>query len=530
MMMPGQSRAAEAAATRPQATPELRYLEGLACLQQQDAGCVQVVLSGLNPASPYAKILEAQLAAARRDFDSTLRLLIPLQAETALIPQAIGSVHATLALAYENEDNPLRALEQRMLAEPFLDDNAALEANQRKSWEILSAQPREVLLEMRGESANSVVQGWVDLALAANSGGRREPAIAQWKAAYPDHPASEALLDFIAGSQDKPDAANGAINGKVAVLLPLDTAAYADAADAIRLGIMTAHEAGQSAAELTFYASGALREETLAAYQQAIDEGARYVIGPMTRDGANALAALPDAGVTTLLLNQPETRTPPNPNLFWFGRPVEAESRRIAAIGRELGMQSALVVFARTPLGERMASAFAAAWTESGGSVRHQAGFSSESDLPELRAAVLAQPADMIFLGANVDQARLVRPFLDRATPTFGTSHLYDGDPANPLNDNLNAVHFIDMPWLIEPDNASFKPYRVAAAKLPHGESQRWFALGFDAWRLLTQIAGHTAQPLSGLTGQLLWQDGQPKCNLQKAQFRGGGVLAGPLP
>lgn len=529
-MWPALSHANETAASKPQIAPELRYLEGLSCLQQSDAGCAQVVLAGINPASPYAKLLEAQLAVLRQDFDNALRLLIPLQAETALIPQASGSLHATLALAYENQDNPLRAIEQRALAEPFLSGNSDVEANQRKLWDTLVAQPRDTLLEMRGESPNSVIQGWVDLTLAVHSGERREPAIAQWRLAYPDHPATDAVLAAIAGSRDGARPVSASISGKVALLLPLETEAYAVAADAIRRGVVAAHQVQQSGAELIFYASGPGPEETLAVYQQALAEGAQYVIGPMTRDAVNALAGSPSIPVTTLLLNQPDIQSAAHENLFWLGRPVDAEARRIADIGRELGMQSALVIFAGTPLGERMASTFAAAWTASGGSITHRAGFASEADLAALRAAVIAHPADMIFLGASADQARLVRPYLDPATPTFGTSHLYDGEPSNPRNAALNAVHFIDMPWLVDPDDPAFEPYLEAAKALPPGEAQRWFAVGVDAWRLLTEIAQNSRQPLSGLTGELGWQDGQPQRRLLRAQFRQGGVFAEPLP
>ena len=356
LWLPGLSHANEAAAAKAQMSPELRYLEGLTCLQQSDAGCAQVALAGLNPASPYAKILEAQLAASQQDFDSALRLLIPLQAETTLLPQAIGSLHATLALAYENQDNPLRAVEQRFLAEPFLTDNAAVEANQRKLWESLAAQPRDTLLEMRGESASSVIQGWIDLALAVHDNERREQAVAQWRLAYADHPLSDAVLAMIVASQDQTRAIPGSLSGKVAVLLPLDTEVYAAVADALRQGIVTAHQVQQSAAELTFYASGSSQEETLATYQQALVDGAQYVIGPMTRDEVNALAASTLVEVTTLVLNQPDLKTPANDKLFWFGRPLEAETRQVAEIGRELGMQSALVIYAQSPLGERMAT------------------------------------------------------------------------------------------------------------------------------------------------------------------------------
>lgn len=520
--------AADTAPARVQKSPELRYLDGLACLKKSDVPCAQVALAGINPALAYAKLLEAQIAADAQDYDSVLRLLIPLQAESGLLPQAQASLHATLALAYAAQDNPLRALEQRCLAEPYLENPQAISEFQEATWQLLAQQARDALLDMRGESSNSTIQGWVDLALALQDSANGDAAVAQWRQAYPDHPAEDALLQRIARSPatGKATATAEALQGKVAVLLPLDEPALAAAAEALQAGLMAA-QAGDGA-DMEIYATGADQERALAAYQQALEEGARYVIGPMTRDEVNALAGSGLATVPTLALNQPETGS--SPNLAWLGRPLEAESRQIAEIARQLGMQSALVVYAESPLGERMASTFAAAWTESGGSMTHKAGFSPDTDLAALRSAANTRPADMIFLAANAEQARLVRPYLDQATPTFGTSHIFDGDAGSPLNQTLNAVHFIDMPWLLEPRNPAFAALRPAAGSLPAGEAQRWFALGVDAWHILSAMAAHTRPAISGLSGNITWRDGQPQRSLTKAQFRNGGVSVEALP
>ena len=90
---------------------EDRYLEGASCLKQADSACAQVMLAGIPPASPYAKILDAQIASTEKNDDKVLRLLIPLQGNTSLLPQAVASLHATLAQAYENRGNVLRAIE-----------------------------------------------------------------------------------------------------------------------------------------------------------------------------------------------------------------------------------------------------------------------------------------------------------------------------------------------------------------------------------------------------------------------------------
>jgi uncharacterized protein len=515
-----------APAAKPQKNPEQRYLEALACLKQADTPCAQVVLAGINPTSPYAKILEAQLAANNQNYDTVLRLLIPLQAEKNLLPQASASLHATLAQAYENQDNPLRALEQFGLAASYLTEPADIESNQLQIWQMLSTQRKETLLQIRGESQDTVTQGWVDLALAASNSQQRSLNISQWRSAYPGHPATAVLLEQISAVADPEAPAHASsLKGKVALLLPLENPAYAAVAEALRGGFLAANATTSSAIEIQVYSSPGGKDQIGQSYQLALQEGAQYIVGPLLREEVSALATSDMVTVTTLALNQSDGK--PADKMIVFGRALEAEARQVAGIGRRLGMQSALVVMADTPLAKRMADAFVDEWKAQQGTLNLALTFSADTNLAELKAQASTHSADMIFLAANVEQARQVRPYLDQAIPTFGISHLYDGDAGNPLNLVLDTVHFVDMPWLIEPAAAQFAPYRQAALKFPGGEMQRWFGLGVDAWNLLS---GGVGTPLQGLTGDIRWAEGQPVRELSMAQFRGERVVRERLP
>jgi outer membrane PBP1 activator LpoA protein len=132
----------------------------------------------------------------------------------------------------------------------------------------------------------------------------------------------------------------------------------------------------------------------------------------------------------------------------------------------------------------------------------------------------------MIFLAAGPEQARWVRPYLNQATPTFALSHIYDGNPQNPENHLLNAIHFIDMPWLLDGDNPDYAPYRTAAADLPP-HAQRWFAVGVDAWKILAALPpdGIGSMQLRGLTGEVTLKDKRIVRKLPLAQFRSDGVV-----
>ena len=517
---------------KPQKTAEEHYLDGLACLQAGDVGCASVALAAIKPSAPYAKLLRAQLAAASGDFDVPLRLLIPLQAESGLLPQAYASLHSTLALAYEAQGNTLYALEQRVKAEPFLGRPAEVAGNQARIWKLLSTQAREMLVEMRGESPDPIVQGWIDLALAVAYAERKARNIEQWRTAYPDHPASNALLATIAETPVEANILNiASFQGKIALLLPLESPTYAAAAKAVQAGFMAAHATDAGQPQVVAYATGD-SENTLQAYRRAVADGAQFIVGPLTRDEVTALTA-ETLTIPVLALNQPESKLKPQDHLILFGLPAETEARQVARQARDHGMQNALVVTGDTPLAQRMAKAFIEEWLALEGSVTAQLAIPAADKLAEFKAEAAAHPADMIFLAAGAAQASLVRPYLDPAIPTYGTSHIYDGDPKSLQNLDLVAVHFVDMPWLIDPDNPDFTPYR-SGEKLGSADLRRLFALGLDAYRLLPLLAGRPVagkKLLDGATGTVsMTQGGLLTRELPMAQFRRDGVALESTP
>jgi outer membrane PBP1 activator LpoA protein len=151
--------------------------------------------------------------------------------------------------------------------------------------------------------------------------------------------------------------------------------------------------------------------------------------------------------------------------------------------------------------------------------------------LAELK--VVSQSADMIFLAANAAQARIIRPFMDKATPTYGISQLYDGVAKGIGILDMIAVRFVDMPWMLEADNPDYASLRVVAAEFKGADLQRLFALGVDAYRLLPRLQDRQAGKvlLVGITGQIqAGQNGVLQRELPMAQFRREGVVSEPLP
>lgn len=511
---------------KPTKTSEQLYLDGITCLSKSDISCAQLAWAFINPASPYSKLLEGQIAAAKGDFDTCLRLLIPLEAESKLLPQAYASLHATLAQAYERQENPLRALDQYIKASHYVDPHALEDA----IWKLVSAQPKEVLLELRGEVDDSTAQGWIDLALAASYTENRAKNIAQWHTVYPSHVISAELLSKI--SQDThattvaPASKNAGI-GKIALLLPLQSKLYGQAAQAVQAGFMAAFAADASAdkAEIQVYETGNPLETQLA-YKKAVSEGALIIVGPLTRDEVTLICSTP-IQVPTLALNQPYDEVRNQQNLTMLSLSAEAEARQIAKTARDRGFQSVQVITASSALAKRIAKAFVEAWQALDGKVINQSEIPDDaSKFPALKSAA-ANPPDMIFLSASATRAKQIRPYLDNSVPTYGTSYLYDGMPSSLQNMDLTAIHFVDIPWILFPDSPDFALYRAAASHFNGVELQRLFALGLDAYHILPKLQGGSGNErlLEGATGNIYrGENGVLARELPMAQIRRDGI------
>ena len=223
--------------------------EGYSCVKKGDKVCAQVAASNITNQSPYSKLLIGILANTDGDFDTTFRELLPLQSNTTLNSKAYVSLHISLAVAYENQSDSLRALEQRVLADAELIKASAanqeeIRSNQEKIWETISVLSRTSLTEMRGNSPNSIIQGWIDLALAVkleNNSETNEQSIERWKKAYTDHPANEVIAkELFSSIQSKQTPLKNKLRGAVGLLLPFSDQGLYPFCDAIERGFTAA--------------------------------------------------------------------------------------------------------------------------------------------------------------------------------------------------------------------------------------------------------------------------------------------------
>ncbi|HMD58428.1 MAG TPA: penicillin-binding protein activator, partial [Steroidobacteraceae bacterium] len=162
------------------------------------------------------------------------------------------------------------------------------------------------------------VNGWLDLATLTSGARSSTSELSQWRASYPDHPATELL----AGVAPAPVAA-----GRLALLLPVTSRPEAAL---IRDGFQYAcnQADGAQQAQITVYDTGEL--DVPAALAQARSDGAEMIVGPLTREEVVAAADARGGGAPLLALNLLPPEHSPPASFYQFALSPEDEARALA--------------------------------------------------------------------------------------------------------------------------------------------------------------------------------------------------------
>lgn len=355
---------------------------------------------------------------------------------------------------------------------------------------------------------------------------------------------------------------------QVALLLP-NAGNYAAASTAIREGFFAAYlDAGRNHAprpSVRVYNSEGTASGAIKAYQQAVSDGARLVVGPLTRSEVAAVFGQAQLPVPLLALNHPDDKQLPTGETSEFGLLPETEGAQAADHMIERGTRRVYAFVSNDDFAQRAVGAFKAELAARGGellgTVTLPSGVTSYADVidglklptsplvptltgtgPAAAASSSAAPPESapvgdtgIFISMRPQQARLLLPQLQIARvnlPMFATSHVYDGSDDVAANRDLDGLEFCDAPWLF--DAQPGLPNRSdIAARLPvaRGSAARLFAFGMDAWNLvpyLEWLRAHPGSYLPGASGQLAAdQFGRVRRVLIWARFQDG--LARPL-
>ena len=519
--------------------------------------------SGLDrPDRARRGLLLARVALADGADEDAFAALPSLEAMLALPESA-----AALKLAVRTSERTGRTLDEirfRAALDAWLADPGT---NRRLIWGLVRALPDDWLRSpLSGDPAAAApggpAAGWLELGRLARAhrvdAPAFETAIGVWRKRFPDHPAEAfilpELLDEIRSRGSPPS--------HVALLLPL-SGTFASAAAAVRDGFLAAWYAAESGERpvVSVYDTGAGPPEEI--FRTAVEEGARFVIGPLSKQAVTRIARLPERGAPALLLNALDADALPpaaGPPIFQFALSPEDEARAVAAFARENGHTRAGLLVPATQWGTRVADAFSEAWEASGGAVVARAAYrGAAEDLAQpvrellgidpseararrlretIRRTITHEPfpradLDFVFLAGFPREARLLRPqiiFLRAPDlPIYATSHVFSGVPEPQHDLDLDGVVFNDMPWALDLESATDELRERVLALWPAASEGfiRYYAFGADAYRLQRRIFRLADRPgvvaLAGRTGRLtVGEDARVRIAMAWARFHNG--------
>ena len=414
---------------------------------------------------------------------------------------------------------PLESARMRMQIREFLKTEPEIEANNDFIWEALNRISEPAMIRALSEQQGAEMRGWLELNLIVRRSNmlpaKMEPWIDQWYQLYAEHPAAPSyasnLLEKSRSVYIKPT--------RIALMLPF-AGRLEKVAEAIQNGFLYAYyqDPGQLP-ELEIINASSDPAEFNLQYEQAIQNGADFIVGPVDKDLVDLLQQRDALDVPTLTLNYGNDQKEARLNLYQFGLRPEDEAVQIADYALAQGKHHALVLVPDTEWGYRLQNAFSKRFESLGGRVvgsniyparkndysaaitnllnltssKHRKSILQQTIKEQVKfEARRRQDVDMIFIAANSRQARLIKPQLKfhhaQDLPVYATSHIStsNGKPAD--DRDLNEILFVDIPWML--DNRNNADYRQINKYWPD-DSQRFsrlFALGIDAYRMIPSL------------------------------------------
>ena len=387
-------------------------------------------------------------------------------------------------------------------------------------FDLLSrASEQQIAAALRKTEPSSDWAAWLSLNRAYRK-GRNEVMI--WRQSHPNLP--DGLLNLPSGLQawlesDLPT--------RVAVLLPL-SGRLKEAGEGVLEGITEGLYAS--------YRDSALRPQLItidteaagtgrAAYLAALESGADFVVGPLTKERVDELQAEETLPIPVLALNRGSNTalnlSTNEKQLLTLSLAPEDEAIQLASMIWQEGLRKPLVIMPDSAWGNRMQDAFASAWGLLGGDVRALTVLSDEASDNETVATSLATlqsesrikavekafeaPVDsqarrrtdldsVALLAPTPQMAREIRPLLRfhyaGRLPVFAPSTIYQAE-SGITNRDLNGIRFVLPP---------------SAFTTNMKRSTQLHALGLDAAALIDHFyqAGQSQGTLLfGATGDL---------------------------
>ncbi|OGT21303.1 MAG: hypothetical protein A2V90_03460 [Gammaproteobacteria bacterium RBG_16_57_12] len=514
----------------------------------------QIDLGGADPGFLIRKkLLAAEIALQQREVKAALAELEPLEKDPLPAGQA-GQFHGLRLKAYTQLNDLYSSTRERIALDQYLEAGEPRQQNRAAVLDQLARLTDNLLLLFQAPPGKSPATQGMDKNQQLS---RLTSLIEDWRR----HDLTEAELARVQALDarlNEPQFAVLPLPDHIALILPL-SGRYAAAGEAVRDGIIAAHYSTRHedvTPVLGIYDTGSDNEQTRRAYQQAVEAGAKFIIGPLEKEAVASLAGN-ELPVTTLALNYAVPAEGGPRGLFQFGLSPEDEAQQVAERAWNDGRLRALVLVPDNDWGSRISATFLQRWAALGGeiaaietydanksdfsgAIRHAFNLDQSRQRHKQLGNVLGekieftprrrQDIDFIFVAALPRQARLLQPQLKfhyaGDLPVYSTSHAFSGDKNAQLDQDMDGMIIGDMPWTLGgklPDNTL--PDKIRQ-QWPNVNINYWrlYALGADAYALSAYLGNAPNRVLSysGNTGRLSLSNNLIQRQLGWAIFKGG--------
>jgi len=539
---------AELAAQTPAEHDNYELLSAEQWVLAGDLPTAQQAFAQVSPAARTAlptsrALVAAEIALAEKDGARTIHELdtiaVPTQPELA---QNYWYLRGKAAFLTGHPVEGTRAFVER---ERYLPDPTNLRASRDELFVLIrDAAERGISLKAPPKT-DPVVAGWLALGPVAIEMARNPmhagAALASWKRAFPQHPATESVLlpaqNQIAAAIGFPD--------QIALLLPLSGRAE-PVGVAVRDGFVAAYLEQEPATRPRLRIYDVAAETVAGAYRHAVDDGASFVVGPLTKEDVAAVVPVNGAKTPELALNFLADSVSVGRDFYQFALLPEDEARIVARRLIADNKMRGVTIIADGEVGTRVQKAFTEELALHGGMVLDGGRFdASRSDFSDIIKQVLqvhnakGEPAthrsdvDFVFVEGGPGATRQILPQLKfnfaGDIPVYATSDSFEPDPS--ANADLDGLSFPDMPWMVSADPVTSQIRDSVHAAWPARTARlgRLYAFGFDAYRLVPALkskAISATERIDGVTGKLYLDDrNRVRRDLEWVQIKNGAPV-----
>lgn len=404
-------------------------------------------------------------------------------------------------------------------------------------WHSLQTLEPSSIPDLLAQTTSPLVRGWLSLTEITDQTNippqQLMQQLQQWQNNNPNHPAIALLPARLYQLRNAPPTRPK----HIALLLPLK-GPYAKAGNAIRNGFFAAYyyakKQGRSTPTLNIIDTS--NKNIITAYQEALQGGADFVVGPLTKNNIATLTKTTTLSVPTLALNTlPNNERRSVKNLYLFSLSPKDEAVQAATKAWDTHHNNALIITPNNAWGEQIANTFSKTFQDLGGNIINVLRYTNQKklskevqhalniDLANWRKIALKnilhkrlrfvprrrKDIDMVFLVSQPSTARQIRPLLRfyyaGNLPVYATSTIYTGTP-NPRRDHdLNGILFCDMPWVLKENH--LQPHSLSAIRqriqktwpTAYRYNPKLFALGVDAYKIIPELNKMAALPQFGI-------------------------------